>query len=255
MDRKTYWDSEYFKYWKQRVDELKISDSESKVVKGDVKTGDEDLFINTLDNLLFPNANLLEVGCAWGRWFDLYIKHHLNIYGIDISDEMIKQAKLRWGNERNIKSLLQSEAEKIPYPDNYFDFVVCYGVFDATYQDNALSEMLRVLKMNGKLCLTGKNYKYDPNDELAEVAEINARNKEHPNYFTNTDDMISQLEHKGHKISESFFYPTRESFSDSYYLKSKPEYFYLYFLIISKKSYDYNFKPFSYEYSLNCMKF
>jgi len=44
------------------------------------------------------------------------------------------------------------DAEKLPFPDNYFDRVsVAFGLRNMTHKDVALSEMRRVLKPGGKL--------------------------------------------------------------------------------------------------------
>ena len=44
------------------------------------------------------------------------------------------------------------DAEKLPFPDNYFDRVsVAFGLRNMTHKDAALAEMRRVLKPGGKL--------------------------------------------------------------------------------------------------------
>ncbi|MBE9609046.1 bifunctional demethylmenaquinone methyltransferase/2-methoxy-6-polyprenyl-1,4-benzoquinol methylase UbiE [Chitinilyticum piscinae] len=46
----------------------------------------------------------------------------------------------------------QCDAEKLPFPDNYFDLVsVAFGLRNMTHKDAALKEMLRVLKPGGRL--------------------------------------------------------------------------------------------------------
>ena len=47
---------------------------------------------------------------------------------------------------------LLCDAEKIPFPDNYFDVVtVAFGLRNMTHKEVALSEMRRVLKPGGRL--------------------------------------------------------------------------------------------------------
>jgi len=47
---------------------------------------------------------------------------------------------------------LQCDAEKLPFPDNYFDCViVAFGLRNMTHKDRALAEMQRVLKTGGRL--------------------------------------------------------------------------------------------------------
>lgn len=47
---------------------------------------------------------------------------------------------------------LQCDAEKLPFPDHYFDCViVAFGLRNMTHKDKALAEMQRVLKVGGRL--------------------------------------------------------------------------------------------------------
>ena len=47
---------------------------------------------------------------------------------------------------------LQCDAEKLPFPDQYFDCViVAFGLRNMTHKDLALAEMQRVLKVGGRL--------------------------------------------------------------------------------------------------------
>lgn len=47
---------------------------------------------------------------------------------------------------------LQCDAEKLPFPDDYFDCViVAFGLRNMTHKDLALAEMRRVLKVGGRL--------------------------------------------------------------------------------------------------------
>lgn len=47
---------------------------------------------------------------------------------------------------------LQCDAEKLPFPDQYFDCViVAFGLRNMTHKDRALAEMQRVLKVGGRL--------------------------------------------------------------------------------------------------------
>ncbi len=47
---------------------------------------------------------------------------------------------------------LQCDAEKLPFPDDYFDCViVAFGLRNMTHKDRALAEMQRVLKVGGRL--------------------------------------------------------------------------------------------------------
>jgi demethylmenaquinone methyltransferase/2-methoxy-6-polyprenyl-1,4-benzoquinol methylase len=69
----------------------------------------------------------------------------------------INEAMLRTGRDRLVDAglvlpTLVCDAEKLPFPDNYFDRVsVAFGLRNMTHKDAALAEMRRVLKPGGKL--------------------------------------------------------------------------------------------------------
>ena len=55
-------------------------------------------------------------------------------------------------NEGLVLPTLICDAERLPFPDNYFDRVsVAFGLRNMTHKDVALAEMRRVLKPGGKL--------------------------------------------------------------------------------------------------------
>jgi demethylmenaquinone methyltransferase/2-methoxy-6-polyprenyl-1,4-benzoquinol methylase len=69
----------------------------------------------------------------------------------------INEAMLRTGRDRLLDAgvalpTLVCDAEKLPFPDNYFDLVsVAFGLRNMTHKDAALAEMNRVLKPGGRL--------------------------------------------------------------------------------------------------------
>jgi demethylmenaquinone methyltransferase/2-methoxy-6-polyprenyl-1,4-benzoquinol methylase len=69
----------------------------------------------------------------------------------------INEAMLRTGRDRLLDTgvalpTLVCDAEKLPFPDNYFDVVsVAFGLRNMTHKDVALAQMNRVLKPGGRL--------------------------------------------------------------------------------------------------------
>jgi demethylmenaquinone methyltransferase/2-methoxy-6-polyprenyl-1,4-benzoquinol methylase len=69
----------------------------------------------------------------------------------------INEAMLRTGRDRLLDAgvalpTVVCDAEKLPFPDNYFDAVsVAFGLRNMTHKDVALAQMNRVLKPGGKL--------------------------------------------------------------------------------------------------------
>lgn len=72
----------------------------------------------------------------------------------DINEAMLRVGRDRMLNEGVLAPPLVCDAEKLPFPDNHFDIVcVAFGLRNMTHKDQALREMLRVLRPGGKLCV------------------------------------------------------------------------------------------------------
>lgn len=70
----------------------------------------------------------------------------------DINNSMLTIGRDRLLNEGVATPVAQCDAEKLPFPDNYFDRVcVAFGLRNMTHKDIALKEMLRVLCPGGSL--------------------------------------------------------------------------------------------------------
>ncbi|MGV8899069.1 MAG: bifunctional demethylmenaquinone methyltransferase/2-methoxy-6-polyprenyl-1,4-benzoquinol methylase UbiE [Burkholderiaceae bacterium] len=70
----------------------------------------------------------------------------------DINESMLRVGRDRLLNQGLNTPTLLCDAEKLPFPDNYFDRVsVAFGLRNMTHKDVALAEMQRVLKPGGKL--------------------------------------------------------------------------------------------------------
>ena len=70
----------------------------------------------------------------------------------DINESMLCVGRDRLLNRGLLTPTLLCDAEKLPFPDNYFDRVsVAFGLRNMTHKDQALAEMRRVLKPGGKL--------------------------------------------------------------------------------------------------------
>ncbi len=70
----------------------------------------------------------------------------------DINESMLRVGRDRLLNEGLSTPTMLCDAEKLPFPDNYFDRVsVAFGLRNMTHKDVALAEMARVLRPGGKL--------------------------------------------------------------------------------------------------------
>jgi ubiquinone/menaquinone biosynthesis C-methylase UbiE len=100
---------------------------------------------------------ILDVGCGNGRHIIYLAREGFQVYGIDISQESINIA-LKWAEKEKICAELRKGcATAIPYPDEYFNVIICFGVLDHLVMDDAeiaIHEMNRVLTPGGWLFLS-----------------------------------------------------------------------------------------------------
>ncbi len=70
----------------------------------------------------------------------------------DINSSMLTVGRDRLLNEGMVLPVALCDAEKLPFPDNYFNLVsVSFGLRNMTHKEVALAEMYRVLKPGGTL--------------------------------------------------------------------------------------------------------
>ncbi len=106
-------------------------------------------------------GSVLEVGCGPGTMFgDFLAAGFTQVHGIDVSPEMIRQARQRIAGHplRDRCDLRIADVEQLPYGNESFDAVVAMGVLEylPTYS-RALLEIRRVLRRGGRVVLTVPN--------------------------------------------------------------------------------------------------
>lgn len=119
--------------------------------------GDVQKYAERLKNIGFCNDQMvLDAGFGMGQW--MYCLSQLNHHV-----EGIEYSQVRCDSVRTIFDMLdvtnvnlkQGSIEELPYSDNQFDSIFCYGVIFITDFKRSLREFHRVLKPGGKLYVTG----------------------------------------------------------------------------------------------------
>jgi demethylmenaquinone methyltransferase/2-methoxy-6-polyprenyl-1,4-benzoquinol methylase len=81
----------------------------------------------------------------------------------DINESMLRVGRDRLLNNGLTNPVMLCDAERLPFPDNYFDRVsVAFGLRNMTHKDAALAEMQRVLKPGGKLLVLEFSKVWEP---------------------------------------------------------------------------------------------
>lgn len=118
---------------------------------------------------LRPGERVLDLGCGSG-WATRLLARLVaegpegfgQVVGIDVSDEMIRQARAASKDFENILYVWGS-AEKIPWEENFFDKVLSVESFYYyPDQDRALHELFRVMAPHGRLFILINLYKDNP---------------------------------------------------------------------------------------------
>ena len=100
------------------------------------------------------NEKLLDLAGGSGDLVRLFSKTsgaQSEMWLTDINASMLTVGRDRLFNAGLLCPALLCDAEKLPFPSNYFDVVTCaFGLRNMTHKDRALAEMHRVLRPGGR---------------------------------------------------------------------------------------------------------
>jgi len=113
------------------------------------------LLINRLRKRHFSKVegDVLDVACGTGENFE-YLGRASNVTAIDLSPEMVSEARRRARQMRVDIAILVGDAQGMPFPDDTFDVVVS-ALSSCTFPDHvaAFREMARVVRPGGRILL------------------------------------------------------------------------------------------------------
>ena len=161
-------------------------------------------------------GNVLDIGCGSGRnFFGIPGK----LYGVDFSKNQLKYAK-EYADKNNIDVILKkSGAEKLPFPNNFFDKIICIATIHCIDSDKkrkeSLNEIFRVLHSGGKALITvwdkdQEKFKKGPKEIML---PWNINNKKYSRYYYlyNKKEISGLLKEIGFKIIKILDKKTKDS--------------------------------------------
>ncbi len=106
------------------------------------------------DQVDLKGAVVLDYGCGRGEFSRMLADLGADVYGIDISPELIGKAQMFatqgngcFGSVR----FFVGDAHRTPFPDNFFDYVLGNGALHHLDLDRAFAEIARITKPGGKV--------------------------------------------------------------------------------------------------------
>lgn len=115
---------------------------------------------------VLPGNRVLDIAGGSGDLSRLFAKKVGKLGKViltDINASMLSVGRDRMLDEGLAVPAAQCDAEKLPFPDNYFDCVsVAFGLRNMTHKELALKEMLRVLKPGGRLLVLEFSHVWKP---------------------------------------------------------------------------------------------
>lgn len=94
-----------------------------------------------LRNYIKNKGNILDLGCGTGNIATLFRKDGFNVYGLDLSNEMLEMAKIKDDNITYVnKDMLEYENK------NFFDYIICN--FDTVNYLKSEEDFLKFLKIS-----------------------------------------------------------------------------------------------------------
>ncbi len=97
---------------------------------------------------------VLDIACGLGLMLKVMERTELDLHGIDISDVAVRKARQFCRKAK----FITGNAEQLPYPDDYFDYITLLGSLERMLDREAvLREIRRVTTNEARICLMVRN--------------------------------------------------------------------------------------------------
>lgn len=101
------------------------------------------------------NQRILDVGCGIGTYVEKFRLFSGDVHGVDVDPERVAKAS------ESLPNIQVAPAEKLPFPDDSFDFVFLHEVIEHVEDDRqAIAEAVRVTEPGGHVVIYAPNRLY-----------------------------------------------------------------------------------------------
>lgn len=148
------------------------------------------------------NNVILDIATGTGIYLLEAAKRGALCYGIDISQEMLKELKKKVKKlnlSQQIKEIRLGDIEKLDYPANHFDWIFCIGTFEyypMNFVKKLLVQIKRSLKQDGRVIVDFPNI----NSKKAQDFKKKEESVGHKIYMYNKGVIKKNLEGLGFEI-------------------------------------------------------
>ena len=163
--------------------------------------GNADLVLidQILKNRFHKQMKILDAGCGEGRNMVYFVKNDFNIYGIDINAEAVKMAKFyckSLNRTFEMENIQNFSIEDNPFPDRFFDAIICINVLHSAKNQNEFLEwfeqLVRMLNSGGLLLLSlqsqiGLSHKYK------HLGEENSNSAGIDDFYLLTESVLKEI--------------------------------------------------------------
>ncbi|WP_440677299.1 methyltransferase domain-containing protein [Candidatus Pelagibacter sp. HIMB1587] len=190
--------------WEQRTEKM----GNSSVFGNQINTEEQKkitnlhkkIILKCLDGELQKDCNILDFGCGYGRFSDLFVKElHCNYVGVESTNFFLK----KFSNTKKEKYFSYNNLKEKKELDNYFDLLFVFAVFGGFKKSkllNIFSMLEKKIKSNGKILVV---------EEIAEKEIENGWNvrteKYYKELFSNFDISTKFYFLEDNRIKQIFF--------------------------------------------------
>ncbi len=134
------------------------SDIYRECIQGELDSFQKDEWYKILEKDIPKNSKVLDIGTGPGFFAMLLYDMGCNVTAIDITNNMIKEAKTLCENRDEI-NFMTMDSHNTTFEDNSFDILICRNVtWTLDNPPMAYREWHRILKPNGKLIIFDANF-------------------------------------------------------------------------------------------------